>query len=273
MPNAIYESMSANQSVRLTGLAGKFEKTRSFSMKARSSFSALVAPAILAASLLCPALQAQAKPASDLNNVLAQLDTASTHFKSATANFRWDNYERVVRDTTTQNGTIYFERSGGSTEMGALVTEPGVPKPKVIQFKDGVAQIFDPGVDQITVIKAGSNQAEWESFLTLGFGGSGKDLARAWNITDMGQEPMQDGSQSVKTEKLDLVSKDAAVKNTFTHVTIWVDPVRGVSLKQIFYAPSGDTRTSYFSNVKLNGKIDKGSFAIKKDAHTTTVNH
>jgi len=238
-------------------------------MKARSSFSALVAPAILAASLLCPALQAQAKPASDLNNVLAQLDTASTHFKSATASFEWDNYERVVRDTTVQNGTIYFERSGSSTQMGAIVSDAGSKeKPKVIEYKSGVLRMYEPSQTQITLLKAGSNQAQYEGFLTLGFGGSGKDLATTWNITDQGSEMLSDGKKDIKTEKLDLIAKDPGLRNTFTHVTIWVDATRGVSLKQIFFTPSGDTRTSHFTNIKLNGNVDYDAYKIPKNVPT-----
>ena len=239
-------------------------------MKVRSSFTALVTPAILAASLFCPALQAQAKP--DLNNVLAQLDTASTHFKSATASFEWDNYERVVRDTTVQNGTIYFERSGSSTQMGAIVSDAGSKEePKVIEYKSGVLRMYEPSQTQVTLLKAGSNQAQYEGFLTLGFGGSGKDLATTWNITDQGSEMLSDGKKDIKTEKLDLVSKDANVRNTFTHITIWVDPARGVSLKQIFETPSHDRRTTTYSHIKVNGKIDAGPFAIKAGPHTTTV--
>jgi len=40
----------------------------------------------------------------------------------------------------------------------------------------------------------------------------------------------------------------------------------------VFYAPSGDVRTAYYSNIRLNMKIDTGTFAIKKDSHTTVVN-
>ncbi len=56
-----------------------------------------------------PRLQAQPKP-GHLDGVLRQMDEASTKFVSAEANFRWDLYERVVKETTTQTGTIYFKR-------------------------------------------------------------------------------------------------------------------------------------------------------------------
>ncbi len=229
--------------------------------------------ALVALFLAAPAprLQAQTNPAS-LNSVLSQMDTASQRFKNARADFRQELYERVVQATTIQTGSIYFQRAGKSTEMGAVIQEEGVPQPRVISYKDGQLRMFDPGVNQITVLHAGENQAQYESFLTLGFGGSGHDLAQVWNVSDQGSETMQEGGRAVPVEKLDLVAKEASVRSTFSHITIWVDPVRDVSLKQIFYAPNGDTRTAMYSNVKVNGSIDRKTFDMRTNSSTTTVN-
>jgi outer membrane lipoprotein-sorting protein len=64
-------------------------------------------------------------------------------------------------------------------------------------------------------------------------------------------------------EKLDLVSKNPKVRDNFTHITLWLDPVRDVSLKQVFYTPSGDTQTAIYSNIKLNSPVDTKAFEIK----------
>jgi hypothetical protein len=52
----------------------------------------------------------------------------------------------------------------------------------------------------------------------------------------------------------------------FTHITIWIDPARGVSLKQIFYAPNGDNRTATYSNIRLNGSVNRKPYNIAKSA-------
>jgi outer membrane lipoprotein-sorting protein len=232
----------------------------------------------IAALTLTAAGSSYAQVASpQLTYVLKHLDTASANFHRATADFQWDNYVRVVHDTTTQKGSIYFERDKGATDMGAILVDPNAgPKSKpikVIQYQGGTFQMFDPGVDQITVFHEAGNQGAIESFLTLGFGGSGTDLARAWNITDLGPETLNDSGQPIKVEKLDLVGKDADARKNFTHITIWVDPARAVSLKQIFYTPSGDYRTATYSAIKVNGNVHKDKFEIKKDKNTTVVNH
>ena len=205
---------------------------------------------------------AQPKP-GNIDQVLREMDAASAKFKSAEADFRWELYERVVKQVTTiQTGSIYFEKEGSSTRMGARIEQPA---PKFLEFGDGTLRIFDPGPDHLTTVSSKQNEAQIEAFLTLGFGGSGKDLAKAWTISDLGTEAIE----GVETAKLDLVPKDPSVRNNCTHIIIWVDTSRGISLKQEFFMPSEDTRTSYYTNIRLNQKIDEKKYAIKTDSKTT----
>jgi outer membrane lipoprotein-sorting protein len=227
---------------------------------AASLFSSALVLAIAPASLC-----AQPKPAH-LDEVLRQMDEASQKFQSAEADIRRDNYERVVKETTTQTGTIYFKKQAGSTVMGTRLVTPSV---KIVDFHNGVVRVFDPGTNHLTTINASKNKAQFESFLTVGFGGSGTDLAKAWKISDLGDEVV-DG---VQTAKLDLVPKDPAVLANCTHMTIWVDPQRAVELKQSLYEPSGDYQTAVYTNIKYNQKVDERPYQIKTDKNTTIDQH
>ena len=199
--------------------------------------------------------------------LIAQLDAGSKNFKNVQADVKFDQYTKVVKDHSISSGPMYVERQGTSMIMGASYTDAGSNSPKVLNYSGGVLQLYAPATKQVDVFKAGANQAKYESFLGLGFGASGMDLERDWAIQDQGPE-LIDG---VKTEKLDLVAKDPGVRNTFSHVTLWIDPTRGISLKRIFFQPNGDTVTAVFSNVRLNGKIDKKPYAI--DPKATKVIH
>lgn len=201
-----------------------------------------------------------------LNTVLRQMDAASLKFKSAEADFHKDTFQRVVRETTTQNGTIYFIKSGTTLQMGAVIAPP---EAKVVEYKDGRLRIFDPGPNHLTELDGRTNQAQYESFLTLGFGGSGKDLEKTWTITDQGTESLNDGSQAVQVEKLDLVAKDVAQRNSIAHVTIWVDPARAISLKQVFFFASEDTQTAVYSHIRYNQSVNTKRYAIKTDSKTS----
>ncbi len=226
---------------------------------------AAVALSIAGLMVASATTRAQAAP-GHLNDVLRQMDAASGKFKSAEADFRKDLYQRVIRDTTTQNGTIYFLKSGSSLQMGAVFSPP---EAKVVEYKDGRLRLFDPGPDHLTEMDGRNNQAQYESFLTLGFGGSGKDLEKTWNITDQGSESMNDGGQAVKVEQLDLVAKDPSQRNSIAHVTIWVDSTRAISLKQEFFFTSEDTQTAFYTHIRYNQSVNTKRYAIKTDSKTT----
>ena len=223
----------------------------------------------LVVSLPLGAQTASPAGSADLEKVISQLNAAAAKFESAEADFTWDQFQAVVQDHDLQTGTIYYERKkGGSTRVAAyLKQDNGKPAPKTVVFDGGVANFYEPGIKQLTVIRAGDNRSQWESFLTLGFGGSGNELKVNWKVSLLGTENM-DG---VQVAKLDLVPVQQSVANMFTHVTIWVDPAKGLSHKQIFYQPSGDLRTATYTNIRYNLPIAADVFQLKLPPGTTRV--
>jgi outer membrane lipoprotein-sorting protein len=219
---------------------------------------------ILFVLMLSSVAQAQSP---DLEKVLTQMDAASAKFQSAQADFAWDQLTAVVQDHDVQKGTIAFRRAGASTEMIAhVLTDEGKPSPKDVLYKNGELDLYQPNIKQETVLSAGANRQQYEEFLTLGFGGSGKDLSAHWNVAYQGMEKI-DG---VDTAKLDLTSKHPGPNDMFTHITIWVDPARAVSVKQQFFQSSGDTRTALYTNVRLNA-APAGLFMLKLPGGTQVV--
>jgi outer membrane lipoprotein-sorting protein len=148
-----------------------------------------------------------------------------------------------------------------------LKQDNGKDAPKTVLYDGGEVKFYEPTIKQLTTVRAGTNRSQFESFLTLGFGGSGKDLEGNWNVTLAGTENM-DG---VSVAKLDLVPKEQKVLEMFTHVTIWVEPSRGISHKQIFYQPSGDQRTATYKNIHYNTPLAADVFKINPPPGTNLV--
>jgi outer membrane lipoprotein-sorting protein len=216
-------------------------------------------------------LSAQSAPSAgdtDLQKVITELNTAATKFVSAQADFAWDQFTAVVQEHEIQTGTMYFERKKGVTLMAAyLKQDNGKDAPKTVVYNGTEVNFYEPTIKQLTTMKAGANQGQWESFLTLGFGGSGSDLEKNWKVSLLGTENM-DG---VPVAKLDLVPKEQKVMEMFTHVTIWVEPSRGISHKQIFYQPSGDLRTATYKSIRYNSPVPADVFQIKPPPGTNHV--
>ena len=211
-----------------------------------------------------PSLSGSQANSAGLDRVLAALDKAAAAFRTTEADFVWDQYQKVVNDHDTQKGKVYFRRQGQEIQMAADIIEPAK---KFVLFSAGKVDVYEPVIDRVTEYNVGKNRAELESFLVLGFGGSGHDLLKQYEVKYLGKEP----AQGVEAEKLQLIPKSVKVRNNVERILLWIDPARGISVQQQFFEPSGDYRLSRYSNIQLNQKIPDTAFKIKGDVKTKVV--
>jgi outer membrane lipoprotein-sorting protein len=199
-----------------------------------------------------------------LASVLSQMDAASTRFRSAEADLTSIQYQKVVNDTDTQKGKVYFRRTSKELQMAIDITDPDL---KYVLLTDSKVRLYQPRIDQVTEYSLGKNRSDIEGMFALGFGGRGDDLLKSFDVELVGAETI-DG---VKTSKLQLTPKTDRVKNMFSHIELWIDPARGISLRQQFWEPSGDYRLANYSNVKMNHRIPESVFKLKTTKRTKTV--
>jgi outer membrane lipoprotein-sorting protein len=221
------------------------------------------------AVLLLAARMAIAAPADEMakDAVLRRLDVAAANFHSTSADFEFDAVETdPIPDKDVQKGTVYYERKGNSFQMAAHIHElNGKIASKVYSYTRGVFNLYEKLTNQVTRF---SKVSQYESYLMLGFGASGKDLEQKWDIKYLGPEVI-DG---VKTDKLEMVAKDPAVRKNIPKVTIWLDTERAVSLKQVFEEGPGQYRVCFYFNFKTNQPLPADAFTFKTDKQTVVVN-
>ena len=201
--------------------------------------------------------------ADDLGRVLKELDKSAANFRSTTADFEFDTTQTdPFPDKDVMTGTAYYERKGTTFSMAAHVQkENDKDAPRTYMYSGGMLKLFQPMIDQVTSFKSAS---KFESYLMLGFGASGKDLADKWEIKYAGQETVG----GVKTEKLELVAKDMTLRKNLLKVTVWLDAARGVSLKQVFEFPQSVMRVCTYSNIKTNQALPADAFKFRTDSKT-----
>src|SRR6476469_4393873 len=207
------------------------------------------------------------KPAAasgELATVLAKMNQSSKGFKSAQGDFEFQSYQKLTDDTDTQNGRIYFRKTGKGVDAAFDITGSA---PKQVVYKDGKLQVFEKKINQVTERNVGKNKSDVEAFLSLGFGASGDELQRDYAVK-MDDWEMVDG---VKTARLDLTPKKEKVRQTYNRIVLWIDPDRDVLLKQQFFEPSGDYRVAHYTNMKLNEKIKDAVFRLETNRNTKVV--
>lgn len=218
----------------------------------------------------------QPKPddAASLDAVLRKMDSVAANFRSAQAEFQWENYQRVIDEVVdVQTGNIYYRRVGKDTEVMVVVKKAGAsastlkPEPKFLLFSEGKVRMYEPKIEQLTVFDLGKEKDDLESYVVLGFGGSGQDLLKTFEVSYRGTENIN----GVNAAKLELIPKSERVKRNYNRMLLWIDTDKGVSLQQQFFTAQGDYRLSKYSPPKLNEKIPDDVFRIKTTSKTKTI--
>jgi len=225
----------------------------------------MVLPIALVWTVLNAGAAPQQKPVT-LDDVLKKMDAVAATFHSAQAQIESQNYEKVIDEIDqTQYGNIYYRRNGKDLEMMLDITKPD--KQSVL-LSGGKIRMYQPKLDQVTEWDLGKNKSDFESYLVLGFGGSGQDLQKAFDVTFAGPKTLD----NVATAELHLVPKSERLRNTFQEIILWIDLDKGVSAQQKFIQPQGDYRLAKYTNIQVNGKkISDEVFKLKTTSKTKTV--
>jgi outer membrane lipoprotein-sorting protein len=205
--------------------------------------------------------------AGSLDQVLHSMDENAAKFRTAQADFSWTPYNAVINSLDTPDkGRIYFRKTGTEIQMAARFQPPDG---REITFTGGKLQVYQPKTKEINVYDASAHKDEVETFLVLGFGSSGEDLRKSFDIKYLGQEKIGD----VETGHLQLTPLADNVKKSFPRIDLWIDPQRGLSVRQQLFQTGGDYRLADYSNIRLHEKVPDSVFKIKPPGGTKTVTH
>ena len=218
---------------------------------------------LTACVLLAPSGWPEADVAG-LDRILNQMDAAAKTVRTTQANVVWDQYQKLVNETDTEKGKIYFRRDGSETLMAVDFVEPDK---KFVVYAAGKVQVYQPKIDQVSEYSAGKNRTDLESFLVLGFGGGGHDLLKSYDVKYLGAE-IVNGTEAAK---LELVPKSTRLRNNIARILLWIDPSKGISIQQQLFEPSGDYRLAKYSDIQINQKLPDNVFKLKTTGKTRFV--
>lgn len=209
---------------------------------------------------------AGAQGGADLERVLSAMDRAADGFRNAQADLVSQTYESVVNETTTDKGVMYVQKTSKGLEVAIDFSSPSQRQVLVV---GGVAQMYQPRIDQLTRYDVGKNRDTFETFLVLGFGGRGHDLGRRFAVRYAGTENVA----GINAAKLELTPNSPRVRGMFSRIVLWIDPALGVSVQQQFFeSNSGNYRLAKYSNIKLNKDIPSSAFKLRTTSKTKVVN-
>jgi len=201
---------------------------------------------------------AVASAADPLAASLAKLDANALTFRSASAQIRYTTHNAVVDIDTTQNGTILLKRSA-PREMRALIDFTGTDA-HTVALAGTTAQIYYPKIKTVQEYEVGKKRDLFDQVFLVGFGGSGKELSAAYEITMVAPEEQVNGEPTVH---LQLVPKQQQVLSFLRKVDLWLSTNTGYPVQQRGIQPSGDSTLLTYSGLKVNPNISGTALKLK----------
>lgn len=213
-----------------------------------------------------PQQELAAAQTDSLDQVLHRMNENAAKFRTAQADFVWTPFNSVINETEPPDrGKMYFRKVGNEIQMAATIQPP---RDQQIVFSGGKVQVYQPRTKVLDVYDASAHKDEAETFLVLGFGSSGEDLRKSFEVKYLGGEKIG----SVQTGHLQLTPLAEKVRKSFSRIDLWIDP-QGVSLRQQLFQTGGDYRMADYSNIRVNEKVPDSAFKIKTSGPTKTVTH
>ena len=205
---------------------------------------------------------------SDLQDMLARMDKAATTFKAMTAQVTYVTHTDVLNDDNTETGTAVMQKVQPG-EVEALVDFVS-SDPHQLRIEKRRLEIYRPKIKQLEVYDLQKQGEQIDKFVMIGFGTSGAELARDYDVTVVGMESLK--GQTAKFIHSRLIPKSAEAREYVTSMEIWI-PEQGdpYPVREKVLAPSGDYRVVTYTDLKINPVLKSDALQPKLPAGVKTV--
>ncbi|MBI4480741.1 MAG: outer membrane lipoprotein carrier protein LolA [Acidobacteria bacterium] len=199
-----------------------------------------------------------------LEQILAGMDQAAERFSSVAADLEYTKVTVIVDDHSTERGSIYFEKSRGKLRVMLAFQQPSE---KYVLFSDGKVSIYRPKIAEVEEYSLANNRGLLEQFLLLGFGTSGSELQKSYQVALKGEEKL-DGETAVH---LELIPKNTQVSARLERIELWLSAETWQPLQQKFLEPSKDYLIARYRNLVHNTAIAAKNFRLPLRGKVRTV--
>lgn len=218
------------------------------------------------ASIVCLFLAAaavsSAVPNDSLQQVLARMDKAAAEFKAMTAKVEYITHTDVLNDDERESGTVTMKNVQPGEVQGRV--DFTVPDQKIITFEKRKLQQYLPKINTLQVYDLAKHGEQLDKFLKIGFGTSGTELAKDYDVTVLGPANVQGQSAT----HLQLIPKDLQTRRDYVQkLELWLpDTGDPYPLQEKIIEPSGDYRLVIYSSLKINPPLKPDALQLKLPA-------
>jgi len=141
------------------------------------------------------------------------------------------------------------------------------PNAQTIRLSAKTAEVYYPSAKMVEVWDAGKYAKAANQFLLLGFGTSGSELRKDYDVKLGGSDTLG----SIRTSRLELTPKDSETKKKFALIELWIPEGDTVPIQVKVTDPSGNYNLAVYSNIKVNGPLADSDLELKVPADVKKV--
>ena len=193
-----------------------------------------------------------------VQQILARMDKAASEFKAMTAQVTHVDHTDVLNEDSTESGTVTMKK----VQPGEVLERVDftVPDRKTITFEKRHVQEYLPKINTVQVFDLDKHGEQLDRFLMIGFGISGIELAKDWDVAVLGTENIH-GQSAIR---LQLNPKAAEFRQYVQKIELWI-PAEGdpYPLREKIFEPSRDYRLVTYSDLKINPPLAPDALQLK----------
>jgi len=235
--------------------------------------AAVASFALLSASLAVSTPNPAADNKEQQQALLARMDKAAAAFKAMTAQVTHVTHTDVLNEDSTETGTAVMQKLQAG-EVGSRVDIVS-PDPHILTFERKQIQRYFPKIKTLEVYDLGEKGELLDKFMMIGFGTSGSELAKDYDVTVLGVETLKDQSgkdQPGKFIHARLLPKSADVRQYVKSTDLWIpDSNDPYPVREKILQPSGDYLLVTYSDLKINPPLKSDALQLKLPAGVNTV--
>jgi outer membrane lipoprotein-sorting protein len=196
-------------------------------------------------------LDAQNKTSWTREQLLKQLDSESKSFRGLTANLERTKVTVVVNDRSTETGQVVVRHDD------KMRIELNPPDNRIILRDGDKLFVYNPKIKRLEEYDLGKHRALVDQFLLLGFGTSGNELKKGYEVTLQGEQTLD----KKKVLLLELTPKSGKVRDQISKIHLWIDEATWLPIQQKFFETgSGDYFEIHYTNIMRNPRIPDSKF-------------
>jgi len=211
---------------------------------------------------------APAENKADSQALLIRMDKAAVGFKAMTAQVTHVTHTDVLNDDSTESGTVIMQKLP-TGEVGGRV-DIVTPDPHTLSFEKKQIRRYFPKIKTLEVYDLGEKGELLDKFMMIGFGTSGAELAKDYDVTVLGVDSLKD--QIGKFVHARLLPKSADIRQYVKSAELWIpegnDPY---PVREKILQPSGDYLIVTYNELRINPSLKPDALQLTLPSGVNTV--